>query len=96
MESKPCFEHCAALEGTRFCVSDYVRTFASRLGLELAAYNAMDGQRLVPYQCVVAHKDMYFVNVQGAPNSFSVPFFRVILCGGYRRKLPTRARSGMQ
>ncbi|CAJ1346924.1 unnamed protein product [Effrenium voratum] len=44
-------------EGTRFCVSDYVRTFASRLGLELAAYNAMDGQRLVPYQCVVARKE---------------------------------------
>jgi len=44
-------------EGTRFCVSDYVRTFASRLGLELAAFNSMDGQRLVPYQCVVDRKE---------------------------------------
>ena len=74
MESKPCFEHCAALEGTRFCVSDYVRTFASRLGLELAAYNALDGQRLVPYQCVVARKDGVVSLTKGHQAASHVPF----------------------
>ncbi|CAJ1400852.1 unnamed protein product [Effrenium voratum] len=41
----------------RFCVADFVGTFAARLGLSLAAYDSMDGQRLVPYQCVVARQE---------------------------------------
>eukprot|EP00437_Effrenium_voratum_P015999 CAMPEP_0181458060 /NCGR_PEP_ID=MMETSP1110-20121109/32113_1 /TAXON_ID=174948 /ORGANISM="Symbiodinium sp., Strain CCMP421" /LENGTH=386 /DNA_ID=CAMNT_0023582533 /DNA_START=51 /DNA_END=1211 /DNA_ORIENTATION=+ len=44
-------------EGSRFCVADYVRTFAARLGLALATYDSLDGQRLVPYQCVVARQE---------------------------------------
>ncbi|CAJ1361783.1 unnamed protein product [Effrenium voratum] len=52
-------------EGSRFCVADYVRTFAARLGLALATYDSLDGQRLVPYQCVVARQGLEMPQWEG-------------------------------
>jgi len=40
-------------EGRKFHLSDYLRSFMEHLGHHIETYDCMDGQKLVPYQCVV-------------------------------------------
>jgi len=37
-----------------FRLSDFLKKFLNRLGLSLSVYESLDGQQLLPYQCVVA------------------------------------------
>lgn len=43
--------------GTKFQLAQYLPIFMERLGFEIEAYNSLDGQKLVPYQCVVRRAD---------------------------------------
>eukprot|EP00435_Cladocopium_sp_Y103_P026007 s2272_g6.t1 len=42
---------------TKFQLAQYLPIFMERLGFEIEAYNSLDGQKLVPYQCVVRRAD---------------------------------------
>ncbi|CAL1140009.1 unnamed protein product [Cladocopium goreaui] len=42
---------------TKFQLAQYLPVFMERLGFEIGAYNSLDGQKLVPYQCVVRRAD---------------------------------------
>lgn len=41
----------------KFQLAHYLPIFMQRLGFEIEAYNSLDGQKLVPYQCVVRRAD---------------------------------------
>eukprot|EP00438_Fugacium_kawagutii_P019671 Skav211130 [mRNA] locus=scaffold1786:74524:76309:+ [translate_table: standard] len=41
----------------KFYMSDYLHCFMKQLGHELKTYDTLDGQKLVPYQCVVVRQE---------------------------------------
>ncbi|CAK8985856.1 unnamed protein product [Durusdinium trenchii] len=41
------------LSSSKFHLADYLKVFLRRLGVEIEAYETLDGQTLVPYQCAV-------------------------------------------
>eukprot|EP00438_Fugacium_kawagutii_P004776 Skav203113 [mRNA] locus=scaffold447:476670:477842:+ [translate_table: standard] len=43
--------------GEKFYMSDYLQCFMQQLGYELKTYDTFDGQKLVPYQCVVVRQE---------------------------------------
>ena len=51
--------------GTRkFHLPDYLKAFLARLGHEVETYDSLDGETLVPYQCVLKREDWELVHAR--------------------------------
>ena len=50
---KPHLRHWSKFPVEKLRLSDYLTVLSERLGYELKSYTLLDGNRLVPYQCVV-------------------------------------------
>ena len=70
-------------ERNKFHLFEYLKVFMQRLGFQVETYNSLDGQKLVPYMCVVRRDQWEVARARTWPVRYSTCTRHVLLIRHY-------------